>query len=136
MTVFRTACGAAPKSPSQRPWVRPPGMDKIEFGGRSDPVAIGVKETQEIIRQAAVVSRTEPALPCKLDPQEVAMATGPRYRKRALFRPGQIPDYLRASEAHTDEWQKLDDDIYKFIQIRKDQFGRLGTPPSHQFIAE
>ncbi len=99
-------------------------------------VAIGVKETQEIIRQAAVISRTEPAVPVKLDPQEVGMATGPRHRKRALLRIGPTPDYLHPGEANADEWQKLDDDIYKFLQVRKDQFGRMPAPPSQQFISE
>ena len=39
-------------------------------------------------------------------------------------------------EREADEWQRLDDDIYKFLHLRRDQFGRLGDPPSHQFIAE
>jgi hypothetical protein len=99
-------------------------------------VPIGVKETQEIIRQAAVLSRNEPAVPAKLDPKEVGMATGPRHRKRALMRPGPAPDYLDPAELPADEWPKLDDDIYKFLQVRKDQFGRMDAPPSHQFIAE
>jgi hypothetical protein len=99
-------------------------------------VAIGVKETQEIIRQAAVLSRNEPAVPAKLDPQEVGMATGPRHRKRALLRAGPTPDYLDTVESTTDEWQKLDDDIYKFLQVRRDQFARLVSPPSQQFISE
>jgi hypothetical protein len=99
-------------------------------------VAIGVKETQEIIRQAAVLSRNEPAVPAKLDPQEVGMATGPRHRKRALMRGTSVPDYLDPGETATDPWQKLDDDIYKFLQVRKDQFGRMSAPPSQQFIAE
>lgn len=97
---------------------------------------IGVKETQEIIRQAAVLSRNEPAVPAKLEPTEVGMATGPRHRKRALMRTASAPDYLDPSELPNDEWQKLDDDIYKFLQLRRDQFGRMDTPPSHQFIAE
>jgi hypothetical protein len=99
-------------------------------------VAIGVKETQDIIRQAAVLSRNEPAVPAKLDPQEVGMATGPRHRKRALLRAIALPDYLDPGEMAQDPWQKLDDDIYKFLQVRKDQFGRMGAPPSQQFIAE
>ena len=99
-------------------------------------MAIGVKETQEIIRQAAVLSRNEPAVPAKLDPQEVGMATGPRHRKRALLRAGSVPDYLDPEGITSDPWQKLDDDIYKFLQIRKDQFGRMSAPPSQQFIAE
>ncbi|MDB5048175.1 MAG: hypothetical protein JWO30_1246 [Fibrobacteres bacterium] len=99
-------------------------------------MAIGVKETQEIIRQAAVISRSEPAVPAKLDPQEVGMATGPRHRKRALLRSGPVPDYLDPGESSPDEWQKLDDDIYKFLQLRRDQFGRMLAPPSQQFIAE
>jgi len=99
-------------------------------------VAIGVKETQEIIRQAAVLSRNEPAVPAKLDPQEVGMATGPRHRKRALMRAVSLPDYLDPAEIAPDPWQKLDDDIYKFLQVRKDQFGRMTAPPSQQFIAE
>ncbi|MBW8887882.1 MAG: hypothetical protein JF616_09015 [Fibrobacteres bacterium] len=97
---------------------------------------IGVKETQEIIRQAAVLSRNEPAVPAKLEPTEVGMATGPRHRKRALMRTASVPDYLDPSELPNDEWQKLDDDIYKFLHLRKDQFGRMDTHPSHQFIAE
>ncbi len=97
---------------------------------------IGVKETQEIIRQAAVLSRNEPAVPAKLDPQEVGMATGPRHRKRALMRAVPVLDYIDPAELLQDEWQKLDDDIYKFLQLRKDQFGRMDAPPSHQFIAE
>lgn len=97
---------------------------------------IGVKETQDIIRQAAVLSRNEPAVPAKIDPQEVGMATGPRHRKRALLRPGSTLDYIDPAEIHHDVWQKLDDDIYKFLQVRKDQFGRMDAPPSHQFIAE
>ncbi len=97
---------------------------------------IGVKETQEIIRQAAVLSRNEPAVPAKLDPKEVGMATGPRHRKRALMRQVAAPDYLDPAELPADEWLKLDDDIYKFLQVRKDQFGRMDAPPSHQFIAE
>jgi hypothetical protein len=97
---------------------------------------IGVKETQEIIRQAAVLSRTEAAAPVKLEPAEVGMATGPRHRKRALMRAAPAPDYLDPAELPHDEWQKLDDDIYKFLQLRKDQFGRMEAPPSHQFIAE
>jgi hypothetical protein len=99
-------------------------------------VPIGVKETQEIIRQAAVLSRNEPAVPAKLEPTEVGMATGPRHRKRALMRAGSVPDYLDPSELPNDEWQKLDDDIYKFLHLRRDQFGRMDTHPSHQFIAE
>lgn len=99
-------------------------------------MAIGVKETQEIIRQAAVLSRNEPAVPAKLDPQEVGMATGPRHRKRALLRAGSVPEYLDPEGIHSDPWQKLDDDIYKFLQVRKDQFGRMSAPPSQQFIAE
>jgi hypothetical protein len=100
-------------------------------------VAIGVKETQDIIRQAVELSRSEPAAPARLDPQEAGMATGPRLRKRSLLRPGAAPEYLRPSAAsETDEWQRLDDDIYKFLQLRKDQFGRLDGPPSQQFIAE
>lgn len=99
-------------------------------------MAIGVKETQEIIRQAAVLSRNEPAVPAKLDPQEVGMATGPRHRKRALLRAVSVPDYLDPGAASADPWQKLDDDIYKFLQVRKDQFGRMSAPPSQQFIAE
>ncbi|HKP95710.1 MAG TPA: hypothetical protein VJ385_08130 [Fibrobacteria bacterium] len=99
-------------------------------------MAIGVKETQEIIRQAAVLSRNEPAVPAKLDPQEVGMATGPRHRKRALLRAGPVPDYLDPGELVPDGWQKLDDDIYKFLQLRRDQFSRLAAPPSQQFIAE
>lgn len=99
-------------------------------------MSIGVKETQEIIRQAAVLSRNEPAVPVKLDPREVGMATGPRHRKRALLRAGPVPDYLDPAESAPDEWQKLDDDIYKFLQLRKDQFGRMAAPPSQQFIAE
>lgn len=97
---------------------------------------IGVKETQEIIRQAAVLSRNEPAVPARLEPAEVGMATGPRHRKRALMRAARVPDYLDPAELPNDEWQKLDDDIYKFLQVRKDQFGRMDAPPSHQFIAE
>lgn len=99
-------------------------------------MGIGVKETQEIIRQAVVLSRNEPAVPAKLEPQDVGMATGPRQRKRTLMRPGSGPEYVRSSERDADEWQRLDDDIYKFLQLRKDQFGRLGDPPSQQFIAE
>jgi hypothetical protein len=99
-------------------------------------LAIGVKETQEIIRQAAVLSRNEPAVPAKLDPQEVGMATGPRHRKRALLRSASLPDYLVPGESAADPWQKLDDDIYKFLQVRRDQFGRMSAPPSQQFIAE
>jgi hypothetical protein len=99
-------------------------------------LAIGVKETQEIIRQAAVISRTEPAVPVKLDPQEVGMATGPRHRKRALLRASPVLDYLEPAEGKADPWQKLDDDIYKFLQVRKDQFGRMQAPPSQQFISE
>jgi hypothetical protein len=99
-------------------------------------LAIGIKETQDVIRQAAVLSRNEPALPAKLDPQEVGMATGPRHRKRALMRSNPAPDYLEAADAFQDEWQKLDDDIYKFLQLRKDQFARLPAPPSQQFVAE
>jgi hypothetical protein len=99
-------------------------------------VAIGVKETQEIIRRAAVLSRSEPSVPVKLDPQQAGMATGPRNRKRSLLRQGSAPEYLRPSRQPEDEWQKLDDDIYKFLQLRKDQFGRLADPPSQQFIAE
>ena len=97
---------------------------------------IGLKETQEIIRQAAVLSRSEPPVPAKLEPREVGMATGPRRRKRALMRAVPVPDYLEPSESPQDVWQKLDDDIYKFLQLRKDQFGRMDAPPSHQFIAE
>ncbi|MDQ3001942.1 MAG: hypothetical protein M3Y08_11870 [Fibrobacterota bacterium] len=99
-------------------------------------MAIGVKETQEIIRQAAVISRNEPAVPAKLDPQEVGMATGPRHRKRSLLRACPAPDYLDPVESSPDEWQKLDDDIYKFLQVRRDQFARLASPPSQQFISE
>jgi hypothetical protein len=99
-------------------------------------VAIGVKDTQDIIRQAAVLSRHQAPVPAKLDAHEVGMATGPRHRKRSLLRSGTLPDYLNSHETLTDEWQKLDDDIYKFLQIRKEQFSRLGSPPSHQFIAE
>jgi hypothetical protein len=99
-------------------------------------VPIGVKETQEIIRQAAVLSRNEPAVPAKLERGEVGMATGPRHRKRALMRAGPRPDYIDPSEIAHDEWQKLDDDIYKFLQVRKDQFGRMDAPPSQQFISE
>lgn len=99
-------------------------------------MAIGVKDTQDIIRQAAVLSRNAASVPAKLDPQEVGMATGPRHRKRALLRAGTLPDYLNPEETVTDEWQKLDDDIYKFLQVRKDQFARLASPPSHQFLAE
>jgi hypothetical protein len=99
-------------------------------------MAIGVKETQEIIRQAAVLSRSESAVPAKLDPQQAGMATGPRNRKRSLMRKGSAPDYLRPYSGPEDEWQKLDDDIYKFLHLRKDQFGRLVDPPSQQFIAE
>ncbi|MEO6094685.1 MAG: hypothetical protein ABIW76_03050 [Fibrobacteria bacterium] len=99
-------------------------------------MAIGVKETQDIIRHAAVLSRNEPAVPAKLDPQEVGMATGPRHRKRALLRAIPLPDYLDPGEMTQDPWQKLDDDIYKFLQVRKDQFGRMSAPPSQQFLAE
>lgn len=99
-------------------------------------MAIGVKETQEIIRQAAALSRNEPPLPVKLDPREAGMATGPRFRNRSLLRSGSSPDYLHASQESVDAWQKLDDDIFKFLQLRKDQFGRMADPPSHQFIAE
>src|SRR3954471_2222218 len=95
------------------------------------PMAIGVKETQEIIRQAAVLSRSESAVPAKLDPQQAGMATGPRNRKRSLMRKGSAPDYVRPQITQEDEWQKLDDDIYKFLHLRKDQFGRLPDPPSH-----
>ena len=99
-------------------------------------MTIGVKDTQEIIRQAAALSRTEALAPVKLDPQEAGMATGPRPKNRSLLRPGSLPDYLNPDETVTDEWQKLDDDIYKFLQIRKDQFARHSSPPSYQFIAE
>ncbi len=99
-------------------------------------MAIGVKDTQEIIRQAAALSRSAASVPAKLDPQEVGMATGPRHRKRILLRAGTLPDYLNPDETVTDEWQKLDDDIYKFLQVRKEQFSRLASPPSHQFLAE
>ncbi len=98
-------------------------------------MAIGFKETQEIIRKASALSRNA-SVPAKLEPLEVGMATGPRQRNRALMRPGTAADYLDPAETKIDEWQKLDDDIYKFLQLRKDQFGRLGSPPSHQFIAE
>ncbi len=64
------------------------------------------------------------------------MATGPRHRKRALMRAVALPDYLEPAEIAPDTWQKLDDDIYKFLQVRKDQFGRMAAPPSQQFIAE
>lgn len=64
------------------------------------------------------------------------MATGPRHRNRALLRPGPVPDYLIPGEISPDELQKLDDDIYKFLHVRKDQFSRMGVPPSQQFIAE
>jgi hypothetical protein len=108
------------------------------LAGREEffPVPIGVKETQEIIRQAAVLSRNEPAVPAKLDPQDVGMATGPRHRKRALMRAVPAPDYLDPGETLQDEWQKLDDDIYKFLYLRRDQFGRMDMQPSQQFIAE
>lgn len=117
-------------------------------------MGIGVKETQDIIRQAVAVSRNEPSVPAKLDPNEAGMATGPRQRKRALMRAGRTPEYLRSGGGgpapvqpggqvagvnpidSVDEWQRLDDDIYKFLQLRRDQFGRLGEPPSQQFIAE
>ncbi len=99
-------------------------------------MAIGVKDSQEIIRQAAVLSRSQTTLPTKLDPHEIGMATGPRQTNRSLLRPGSLPDYLNPEEMLTDEWGKLDDDIYKFLQLRKDQFARQGSPPSHQFIAE
>lgn len=97
---------------------------------------IGVKETQEIIRQAAVLSRNEPAVPARLDPSEAGMATGPRRRRRALMRIAPVPDYLEPGETAQDEWQKLDDDIYKFLHLRRDQFGRMDAPPSHQFVSE
>lgn len=102
-------------------------------------MGIGVKETQDIIRRAVAVSRNEPAAPARLDPNEAGMATGPRHRKRALMRPGRAPEYLRSGGPDSDPgdpWQRLDDDIYKFLQLRRDQFGRLSAPPSQQFIAE
>ncbi len=99
-------------------------------------MSIGVKDTQEIIRHAAVQSHQTSSVPVALDPKEVGMATGPRNRKRALIRFGSQPDYLHAGENQIDEWQKLDDDTYKFLQMRKQQFARMHSPPSHQFIAE
>lgn len=101
-------------------------------------MVIGVKETQEIIRQAVVLSRNEPTAPARLEPQEAGMATGPRHRKRSLLRPGGAPDYLRESvaTADIDSWQCLDDDTYRFLLLRQDQLGRLADPPSQQFITE
>src|SRR6185295_11598363 len=68
---------------------------------------------------------------------QAGMATGPRNRKRSLMRKGSAPEYVRPQAAVSDdEWQKLDDDIYKFLHLRRDEFGRLSEPPSQQFIAE
>jgi hypothetical protein len=99
-------------------------------------VAIGVRETQDIIRQVVVQSRQEVTQPGRLDPQEAGMATGPRFRHRSLERPGLQPDYLHESVVDADPWRRLDDDIYKFLQFRKSQFGTVGQPPSYQFLAE
>jgi hypothetical protein len=99
-------------------------------------VAIGVRETQDIIRQVVVQSKHEVAHPDRLDPQEAGMATGPRFRHRALDRLGVQPDYLLVGSHDFDPWQRLDDDIYKFLQSRKPQFGQVGQPPSYQFLAE
>jgi hypothetical protein len=99
-------------------------------------VAIGVRETQDIIRQVVVQSRQEVARPGRLEPQEAGMATGPRFRHRSLDRPGLQPDYLITANEDADPWRRLDDDIYKFLQFRKTQFGEVGQPPSYQFLAE
>jgi hypothetical protein len=71
-----------------------------------------------------------------LTPEEVGMATGPRFRKRALFRPSQVPSYIDPAWGHVESEQKLDEDIYKFLQTRKNQFDQLNNPLSHQFISE
>ncbi len=99
-------------------------------------MAIGFRETQDIIRQVVVQSRQEVTKPGRLEPQEAGMATGPRFRHRSLDRPGLVPDYLVDAASDEDPWRRLDDDIYKFLQYRKPQFGSVGQPPSQQFLAE
>lgn len=99
-------------------------------------MAIGVRETQDIIRQVVVQSRQEVSKPTRLEPQDAGMATGPRFRHRSLERPGLQPDYLVTSSDDFNPWNRLDDDIYKFLHYRKAQFGEVGMPPSYQFLAE
>lgn len=112
------------------------GLTRETRSARRHPLAIEVKDTQDIIRQVVAQSREEMPEVAPLAPEEVGMATGPRFRKRALFRPGDVPAYIDPAWGNVESEQKLDDDIYKFLQLRRQQFSRLETPPSHQFIAE
>lgn len=112
----------------------PPGGASSSF--EEIYVAIGVRETQDIIRQVVVQSRQEVARPGRLEPLEAGMATGPRFRHRSLDRLGAEPDYLMGGHEDFDPWRRLDDDIYKFLQYRKPQMGVIGQPPSYQFLAE
>ncbi len=97
-------------------------------------MAISAKETQDIIQQIARFSSRGEITPYQLDPRESGMATGPRYRQRSLLRPDAKLDYVRPSQDSREELNKLDDDIYKFIYLRREQFGRRQDLLSHQFI--
>ncbi len=97
---------------------------------------IGVKDTQDLIRRIAAESNKELTEPVQLDPQEAGMATGPRIRRRSFMRPGMMPEYVSPALASADTWQRLDDDVYKFLQVRRPQFADHLEAPSHQFIME
>ncbi len=98
-------------------------------------MAISIDETQDLIARSVLQSKSSLPSHKTLDPREVGMATGPRFRARSINRVRQQLDYLERS-TDTDEWQKLDDDIYKFVHSRHKQLQGMINPLSHQFIFE
>ena len=100
-------------------------------------MTIGVNEAQDIIRNAVRRSRSRVDFPSMLAPQEAGIATGPRQRRRVFKRQEKFPDFIAPLEKNVSEdWRTLDDDIYKFAQIRGRQLLQNRQPISHQFIFE
>ncbi len=97
-------------------------------------MAISARETQDITLQIARFSKQGEITPYRLDPRDAAMATGPRYRQRSLLRPDAKLDFVRPAQDSREELLKLDDDIYKFIYLRREQLGHRQDLLSHQFI--